>query len=72
MNYQWHKEKARANVKKHGIRFADAVTALDDDLSLTLEDDAAEGETRYITLGRGDLGSLLVVFGVSPLMIVYG
>jgi uncharacterized DUF497 family protein len=61
MNYQWHKEKAQANVKKHGVRFADAATVFDDDLCLTLEDDAAEGEARYITLGRDNQGRLLVV-----------
>jgi uncharacterized DUF497 family protein len=30
--------KAQANFAKHGVRFADAVTVLEDDLALTMRD----------------------------------
>jgi uncharacterized DUF497 family protein len=30
MAVEWDPAKARANLRKHGIRFADAVTALED------------------------------------------
>jgi len=57
---EWDKQKARANLKKHGIAFADAVSALEDELALTIEDDQPD-ERRFITLGRDALGRLLVV-----------
>ena len=38
MAYLWDPAKARANVRKHGIEFADAVGALEDPLALTLDD----------------------------------
>ena len=39
MSYEWDPQKAAINLRKHGIDFADAVNALEDELALTLEDD---------------------------------
>ena len=39
-------EGARVNFTKHGVRSADAVTALEDDSSLTICDPSSEGEER--------------------------
>ena len=33
VSYEWDPAKARANFAKHGVRFADAVTVLEDDLA---------------------------------------
>lgn len=41
--------------------FADAVGALEDPASLTVEDAAAEDEMRYVTLGAGFGGRVLYV-----------
>ncbi len=60
MSYQWDREKATANVKKHGIDFADAVSIFSDDLALTVPDERFE-EERFITIGRDALGRVLVV-----------
>jgi uncharacterized protein len=60
MSYQWDKEKAAANVSKHGIDFADAVTTFSDDCAITLTDERFE-EERFITIGRDALGRILVV-----------
>lgn len=57
MRYEWDPWKARANDYKHGVDFADAVTVLEDDLALTL-DDRASGEDR---IGLDATGRLLVV-----------
>lgn len=57
---EWDPAKAASNFQKHGIRFADAVTALEDDLALTIEDSTVE-EERWVTLGRDGLGRVLVV-----------
>jgi len=61
MRYEWDKAKAASNLRKHGIRFADAVTTLEDDYALTVEDDSAEGKMRFVTIGMNDALHLLVV-----------
>ncbi len=53
--------KAAANLKKHGVSFADAEGALFDPLALTVEDIVAVGERRFVTAGSGSAGELLVV-----------
>jgi uncharacterized protein len=61
MNYQWHPAKATANVKKHGIEFADAVGGFEDPSAVTIEDPDSEGEQRFLSIGLGFLGRLIVV-----------
>lgn len=58
---EWDPNKAKANLAKHGVSFADAVVALEDDLALTIRDPFSEDEERWITLGRDALGRILVV-----------
>jgi len=52
--------KAAANLKKHGVSFADAEGALFDPMALTVEDLGAVDERRFVTLGLGSAGDLLV------------
>jgi uncharacterized DUF497 family protein len=61
VSYEWDPAKARANLSKHGVDFADAATALEDDQALTIRDPFSADEERWITMGRDALGSLLVV-----------
>ena len=61
VEYEWSPAKARSNLRKHGVRFAEAVTALEDDLALTLRDPHVPDEERWITLGLDATGRLLVV-----------
>ena len=61
MSYEWDSTKARSNFSKHGVYFADAVTALEDDRALTMRDPFFEEEERWITIGKDSLGRLLVV-----------
>ena len=60
MSYEWDPAKARANFAKHGVRFADAVTALHDELALTMRDPYSGDEERWITIGRDALSRVLV------------
>ena len=53
--------KAEANLRAHGVSFAEAATVLEDDFALTREDPAAVDEPRFVTLGLSNLGNLLVV-----------
>src|SRR5581483_119316 len=61
VGYEWDPAKARRNLRKHGVDFADAVTVLEDEAALTIRDPFSEQEQRWITLGMDALGSLLVV-----------
>ena len=38
VSHEWDPAKARANLSKHGVDFADAATALEDDRALTIRD----------------------------------
>jgi uncharacterized protein len=61
MRFQYDPAKAAANVSKHGVWFADAEGVFNDPLALTVEDPDASGEHRYVAIGLGNLGELLVV-----------
>jgi len=61
VSYEWDPAKARANFAKHGVHFADALSALEDDFALTIKDSTSEEEERWITLGTNSLGRLVVV-----------
>jgi len=53
--------KAASNLRKHRVSFADAEGVLQDPLAVTVEDPDAEGEQRFISIGLGSAGELLVV-----------
>ena len=57
---EWDSRKAAANLKKHGVDFADAATVLHDDQAITIRDDEA-GEERYVTIGMDAVARILVV-----------
>lgn len=61
MRIQFDPAKAAANLRKHGVSFADAEGVLEDPLALTVPDPDAQGENRYIAIGLGSAGELLVV-----------
>lgn len=61
MRFQYDPAKAATNLKKHKVSFADAEGVLQDPLALTLEDPDSQGERRFVTLGLGNAGELLVV-----------
>jgi uncharacterized DUF497 family protein len=60
MRFKYDPAKAAASLKKHGISFSDAEGVLEDPLAVTVEDPDAEGEQRFITVGLGSAGDLLV------------
>lgn len=60
--FQWDREKAQANRRKHGVSFTEAVTAFGDPLSMNMPDpDHSQVEQRFIVLGMSDRYRLLVV-----------
>jgi len=60
MSYEWDPNKAIANIEKHGIDFADAVTVFDDLNAVTIDDPDYE-EQRFITIAMDAFGRVLLV-----------
>jgi uncharacterized DUF497 family protein len=60
VDLEWDLKKAAANLRQHGIDFADAATALHDDLAITVLDDET-GEERFVTVAADALGRVVVV-----------
>jgi len=62
MKIVWDPDKAAANPRLHqGVTFTEAKAVLLDPFALTHEDPDAQGEQRFITLGMGAKGRILVV-----------
>jgi uncharacterized protein len=59
-DFEWDQAKAMANLRKHGISFADATRIFDDANALFLLDDAHRGEDRFTIIGYVN-GQLLAV-----------
>jgi uncharacterized DUF497 family protein len=61
-NFEWDPAKARSNREKHGVGFDEAATVLRDPRALSLYDgEHSSGEDRWVTLGIGSGGRLLLV-----------
>lgn len=53
--------KPEAILRKHGVSVADAAGALEDPLAISVEDADSEGAQRFVTVGLGNAGEVLVV-----------
>jgi uncharacterized protein len=53
--------KNAANIAKHAVSLAEGDGVLMDPLAITIEDDSAEGEERFVTIGTNSLGTVMVV-----------
>ena len=60
MDIEQDPRKAAENLQKHGVDFADAVIALEDENALTIED-RDHDEQRFKTLGMGPSIKILYV-----------
>ena len=62
MEFEWDPEKAEHNLSRHGVAFTEAMTVFGDPLEVTIPDVThSEGEFRFLSLGRSEVGRLLVV-----------
>jgi uncharacterized DUF497 family protein len=62
MRFEWDRDKAEANLRKHRVSFDEAAAIFFDPLSATIPDpDHSVGERRFMTIGRSSRGRLLVV-----------
>ena len=60
MEYEWDPRKAVANLKKHGVDFAEAISVLSDDLALTIRESHPDDD-RFVTMGMDSLDLIFVV-----------
>ena len=62
IKFDWNKNKAVLNKKKHGISFEEAVTVFyDDDAVESHDPDHSDGEDRFLILGPSLRAKTLVV-----------
>lgn len=61
MRFQYDPAKAASNLKKHGVSFADAEGVFFDPLAIHQLDPDLKGEERFIAVGMGSAGIILVI-----------
>lgn len=62
--FEWDSDKAAANIEKHGVSFAEAVTVFFDSLSITIPDPLhSHDESRFVILGLS--------YQLRPLVVVH-
>lgn len=62
LRFEWNPEKAKSNLKKHGVTFAEAATVFGDALAGIRDDlDHSETEERHIIIGMSQKFRILVV-----------
>jgi len=60
--FEWDSQKAKSNLKKHGVSFEEASTAFQNTLSLTIDDPLHSiDEVRVVLIGMSNKNRLLVV-----------
>jgi uncharacterized DUF497 family protein len=61
VRFQYDPAKATSNLRKHGVSFADAEGVFYDPLAIHQLDPDSEAEDRFVALGMGSAGKVLVI-----------
>jgi uncharacterized DUF497 family protein len=62
LRFEWDKQKAAANLRKHGVSFDEARSVFFDDRARLIDDpDHSVDEDRFVLLGFSDLLRILLV-----------
>ena len=61
MRFQFDPTKAAGNLKKHGVSFSDAEGVYCDPLAIHQLDPDSDDEERFVVVGMGSAGTILVV-----------
>jgi len=61
VSIEFDQKKAVSNLKKHGVSFDEAASALLDPMALVREDDDTQDEVRFLLVGMSNTGHLLTV-----------
>jgi uncharacterized DUF497 family protein len=67
-DFDWDDGKASANLRKHGVSFAEGASVFFDPLAVTYRDGKhSHGEARFLTFGISDRQRMLVVSHVESI-----
>jgi uncharacterized DUF497 family protein len=68
IRFEWDEAKNRANLRKHGISFEEAISVFADDFAQLIADpDHSEAEERFVLVGlSGKLRMLVVCHSFDP------
>lgn len=62
LKFEWDRNKAKSNFRKHGVAFDEAKTIFADDLVVTFSDDHhSDEENRFISIGFSIKSRILLV-----------
>lgn len=62
LEFEWDDNKAKANERKHGVSFEEAISVFNDSLSINFDDpDHSIGENRYVIIGLSNQSRYLFV-----------
>jgi uncharacterized DUF497 family protein len=61
MDFEFDPAKAAGNLRKHGVSFSDAEGVFMDPLAQHRVDPDSAGEARFVAVGTGSAGAVLVV-----------
>lgn len=62
MDFEWDEAKAEANLRKHGVSFAEAATVFGDPLAVTFFDpDHSDQEGRFLTIGMSQEDRVVIL-----------
>ncbi len=62
LRFEWDRDKAEGNLRKHSVAFSEAGTVFNDPFSRTTPDAVhSVGEERFWTMGLSDKGRLIIV-----------
>lgn len=65
MEFEWHKEKAKSNFKKHGVSFEEAELAFEDENGIERFDELNSGqEIRYRLIALSSVRLLFVSYTI--------
>jgi uncharacterized DUF497 family protein len=63
VRFEWHPEKAAANLAKHGVSFNEASSVFGDPLATTVPDpDHSFGEERLLTTGLSNQQRVVIIW----------
>jgi hypothetical protein len=65
LEFEWDEAKARSNLRKHGVTFAEGATAFRDRNGRILRGRNIDDEQRQVLIGLSEVGRLIVVVFVD-------
>ena len=69
IEFEWSAQKAKSNLKKHGVSFNEAKTVFDDEHAYIFDDEThSDDEPRELVIGYSNRNRLLIVSFIERLL----